>query len=104
MGTGGGNYGQASVQSKSGKGSNMTPMMHQSSKLNQNGGGGARHGSNAQNGHRNNSVPYSMSNQRHGVSAKRFNNFQGATKKRIENLPRTGIEYPIMKLPNSFIS
>ena len=25
-------------------------------------------------------------------------------KRKIENLPRTGIEYPIMKLPNKFIS
>ena len=25
-------------------------------------------------------------------------------KKKVENLPRTGIEYPIMKLPTQFIS
>lgn len=36
---------------------------------------------------------------------RRFNNATPAVQKRkIENLPRTGIEYPIMKLPNTFIS
>lgn len=57
--------------------------------------------------HRNNSVPYSMHNQRGGATTnqRRFNNHTPAIpKRRIENLPRTGIEYPIMKLPTQFIT
>ena len=56
-------------------------------------------------GVRNNSVSYNMQSQR-GTNTKRYNNAATpiAQKRKIENLPRTGIEYPIMKLPTQFIS
>ena len=55
---------------------------------------------------RNNSVPFSLQNQRNnGGGARRFNNpTPAAPKRKVENLPRTGIEYPIMKLPQQFIT
>ena len=53
-------------------------------------------------------MPYNLQNPRGGGNAannRRFNNATPAIPKRkIENLPRTGIEYPIMKLQTQFIS
>ena len=54
---------------------------------------------------RTSSVPFNMRGQGSNGANRRFNNSTPAVAKRkVENLPRTGIEYPIMKLPNQFIS
>ena len=50
-------------------------------------------------------MPFNMQRGQHGGGGNRRGNATPALPKRkIENLPRTGIEYPIMKLQTQFIS